>query len=140
MDKKTLKECIQSLTDLKTQVTQSLQENEKNLEAVESNLNVGDDVDQASTNSEISRIKNLRRQLDTRILQIQAAEIRIKTGSFGVCSVCEEDIPKKRLLVNPLAMRCVGCQEDQEDVERENKLRKQTSGFGQEDSPAESDD
>lgn len=140
MDKKTLKECIESLTNLKTQVTKSIQENDQNLEAVESNLNVGDDVDQATTNSEISRIKNLSYQLKTRSLQIQAAEKRIQSGSFGICIVCEEDIPKNRLKANPLAMRCLGCQEDQEDIDKENKLRKKASAFGQEDSPAESDD
>lgn len=47
-----------------------------------------------------------RHELD----EIQAAQARLETGSFGVCEDCGGAIPLPRLRVVPWARHCVGCQ------------------------------
>jgi len=38
---------------------------------------------------------------------------RIKNGSFGVCTLCEELIPEERMMEVPNATKCVRCKENQ---------------------------
>lgn len=44
---------------------------------------------------------------------------RIKSGQYGTCEGCEEEIPKKRLEVFPSARYCVKCQSK---LEKEGSL------------------
>ena len=46
--------------------------------------------------------------------EIEAAFGRIKDGSFGECIDCGQDIGYERLLANPVAKRCLICQEKHE--------------------------
>ena len=48
-----------------------------------------------------------RRRLRRR--QIEAALRRIEAGEFGFCAVCGEDIPPRRLALDPAIATCVGC-------------------------------
>ncbi len=43
--------------------------------------------------------------------EISAALQRIDDGSYGKCVDCGEAIPLPRLLAQPAAARCIGCQE-----------------------------
>jgi len=47
-----------------------------------------------------------RHELD----EIQAAQARLETGSFGVCEDCGGAIPLPRLRAVPWARHCLGCQ------------------------------
>jgi len=51
-----------------------------------------------------------RHELD----EIQAAQARLETGSFGVCEGCHESIPLSRLRAVPWARHCLGCQAREE--------------------------
>ena len=42
---------------------------------------------------------------------IDAALRAISEGSYGFCVTCGDEIPEARLRAQPLALRCVGCQE-----------------------------
>jgi RNA polymerase-binding protein DksA len=42
---------------------------------------------------------------------IDAALIRIKDGTYGICAVCGEEIPEKRLAALPYVTTCVNCAE-----------------------------
>ena len=42
----------------------------------------------------------------------------ISDGSYGLCAMCEEPIPVKRLRAIPWAVYCVGCQEQFETAQR----------------------
>jgi RNA polymerase-binding protein DksA len=42
---------------------------------------------------------------------IEEARERIAEGSYGICVDCGRDIPLQRLLAQPAAKRCIGCQE-----------------------------
>ena len=47
-----------------------------------------------------------RHELD----EVQAAQARLETGSFGVCEGCRGAIPLSRLRAVPWARHCLGCQ------------------------------
>lgn len=40
---------------------------------------------------------------------IPLALSRIETGSYGICSDCGEEIPRRRLELIPAALYCVSC-------------------------------
>lgn len=42
--------------------------------------------------------------------ETQAALRRLHDGSYGRCADCGEDIDRQRLLAQPAALRCAGCQ------------------------------
>lgn len=48
------------------------------------------------------------------IRDIDAALLRLRTGSYGVCTDCSEPVPPQRLFAFPTAKRCRSCQEDYE--------------------------
>ncbi len=53
-----------------------------------------------------------RRALQLR--QIQAALARIDADEYGRCQSCDEEIPAKRLEVDPTALYCIQCASEQE--------------------------
>ena len=44
-----------------------------------------------------------------RLQMIQAALQRLDDGEYGYCLACDEDIPAKRLAIDPAVTRCVDC-------------------------------
>ncbi len=46
-----------------------------------------------------------------RLQRIEAALARIEDGEYGACVACGEDIPAKRLAIDPTVGRCVDCAE-----------------------------
>ena len=48
------------------------------------------------------------------IRDIQAARLRLKDGSFGICADCGEEVAFERLMAYPTAKRCVRCQQQRE--------------------------
>jgi DnaK suppressor protein len=55
-------------------------------------------------------IRNLDRE-STLLRNVNAALIRIREGSYGICAHCEEPISPKRLQAVPWAPFCISCQE-----------------------------
>jgi DnaK suppressor protein len=50
--------------------------------------------------------------------EVDAALVRIKQGSYGVCDVCNISIPKARLEALPWARVCVSCAERNAQMHR----------------------
>ncbi len=49
---------------------------------------------------------------EVRTLQaLENARLRLDDKDFGLCDDCGAEIPSARLVVNPVATRCVSCQE-----------------------------
>ena len=46
---------------------------------------------------------------DQQRLKIAAALARMDAGEFGYCVECGEEIPRKRLELDPTAAKCIGC-------------------------------
>jgi len=44
-----------------------------------------------------------------RLLRIEAALRRLDAGDYGFCEECGENIPAKRLEIDPATERCVDC-------------------------------
>jgi DnaK suppressor protein len=58
-----------------------------------------------------------RNKMDYDMLRkVDAALDRIRTGEYGVCLECEEEISEKRLHAVPWAEYCVHCQDRQSGV------------------------
>lgn len=45
-----------------------------------------------------------------RLRDIETALNRLADGRYGVCACCGEEIPRDRLLAQPIAIRCATCQ------------------------------
>ncbi|HET7289691.1 MAG TPA: RNA polymerase-binding protein DksA [Thermodesulfobacteriota bacterium] len=71
--------------------------------------------------SESSRTIELRkRDRERKLIQkIQKAIQKTEDGSYGVCEICGEEITEDRLEVRPETTLCIGCKEEQEEVERQ---------------------
>ena len=69
----------------------------------------GDFVDQASDDNEVH--VNLRLlQIDAKLLRaIEAAIERVGDGSYGICTICEEEISVARLKAVPWTSVCIEC-------------------------------
>ena len=67
----------------------------------------GDFVDQASDDNEVH--VNLRMlQIDAKLLRaIEAAIERIENGTYGICTICEEEIGLARLKAVPWTSVCI---------------------------------
>ena len=59
------------------------------------------------------QIQEMAKALDTRrqkrCRELNAALNRIERREYGICEGCGDDIPEKRLQINPAARRCVEC-------------------------------
>lgn len=126
MNKSTLADFAKKLTEMKDSVHRNLNEIDSSLLQHEGTEDL-DEIDHSNNLAEISRLNNLKSQQKTRLLQIDAAEKRMASNQFGICVNCEEDIPKARLLANPLSIRCLECQEDLEVIQKEKKMVKKAT-------------
>ncbi len=78
------------------------------LMALANNLEqTGDAADSADTGLDLALLDHELSALS----DIDAALKRLADGVAGECSVCGADIPSARLLANPVAHTCIGCQE-----------------------------
>lgn len=78
-------------------------------------MNAGGDFgDQSFASGESSLdLAEAKRDL-AELSAIDAALSAITEGSYGFCENCGVEIPAERLRVQPLALRCVSCQERNE--------------------------
>ncbi|MGZ3239388.1 MAG: TraR/DksA family transcriptional regulator [Burkholderiaceae bacterium] len=58
------------------------------------------------TDTDIARLDNELAELR----DVDAALLRIKSGTYGICTDCGDPIPPNRLQVQITALRCIGCQ------------------------------
>ena len=75
------------------------------------------ELDQARV-GRLSRMDALQQQAMARaadqrsvmeLQRIEAALVRIRTGEYGCCLKCGEDIAEKRLEADPAALHCLTC-------------------------------
>ena len=77
-----------------------------------------DEIDSASSESELAFIGRLRERERALIQKIDKALLKIEEGSYGRCQSCEEDIGIARLKARPVADLCIDCKSQQERLER----------------------
>lgn len=61
----------------------------------------------ALQNQAMATAQQTRRNIEKQ--QLLAALSRIEEGEYGCCEDCGEDIPIRRLELNPVAAKCVNC-------------------------------
>jgi len=74
----------------------------------------GDDVDIAEADYEQEMSFFFKSRGEGELRSIMEALARIEKGEYGICDECDEDIPKKRLMVQPYSTLCVECKEKME--------------------------
>jgi DnaK suppressor protein len=75
-------------------------------------------VDEAARQTACRLLARLEAR-DRHVLQeIDAAEQRLSTGTFGVCEACARPIPLARLRALPMARLCIACEETAERTAR----------------------
>ena len=77
-----------------------------------------DEIDSASSDSNLAFIGRLRERERVLIQKIDSALLRIDEGTYGCCTQCEEDIGLKRLRARPVATLCLDCKSQEEKRER----------------------
>ncbi|GAB4346174.1 MAG: TraR/DksA C4-type zinc finger protein [Desulfobulbaceae bacterium] len=50
-----------------------------------------------------------QRRREIQLQRIQAALARIRSGDYGLCAACEEEIAIRRLEADPAAPLCIAC-------------------------------
>lgn len=78
---------------------------------------LADEVDLTATEIESSMRMRLRNREALFLKKIDQALERIKSGTYGFCESCEEEIELKRLQARPTTTLCVSCKEDEEHRE-----------------------
>ncbi|NNG34447.1 TraR/DksA family transcriptional regulator [Nakamurella aerolata] len=69
------------------------------------------DPDGATMSAEWSRLEGRAADARDELAQLEQARRRLDDGDPAVCVDCGEPIPMERLLVRPMADRCVDCAE-----------------------------
>ena len=83
-----------------------------------SSEDLSDEVDMACSSLNQNLVLRLRDRERHLLSKIEKALHKIKGGTFGVCTTCEEDIEIKRLEARPVADLCIRCKESQERDEQ----------------------
>lgn len=74
----------------------------------------GDSADEALAVT-LGNLSAARMDHEVRVLEaMEAAAARLDADDFGICTDCGAEIPAARLLANPMATRCIACQERHE--------------------------
>ena len=94
----------------------------RNSNGVRDALAIGTSSDELDRTQDASdrdyAMSSLERNSD-RLREVRSALRRMESGTFGICSACEENINPKRLVAIPWAPFCIVCQEaaDREQAE-----------------------
>ena len=75
-------------------------------------------LDRATFDTERSFQLRIRDRESVLIRKIRNSLYDIKTGDYGVCDNCGEDISLKRLVARPVARHCIRCKTEMETREK----------------------
>ncbi len=96
------------LTSLRNELTKRSNAISKDLHHEE--IAIEKDFAEQATQRENDEVLNsLDADARNKIMQIDKALLRIKSGEFGICEKCGTQIDEKRLQAIPYASRCIEC-------------------------------
>lgn len=81
----------------------------------------GDETDEIQGKMLIELNAHLSIRDGTKILQINDALNKIENSTYGLCQDCGENIPEKRLMINPHFLTCITCAEEREHEAKQRK-------------------
>ena len=73
----------------------------------ETNTMVSDKNELADVFEELENRSAIENELEEKLVFVNKALEKTKTGKYGVCEECKKDIPEKRLEANPSSKTCV---------------------------------
>ncbi|MEO6604587.1 MAG: TraR/DksA C4-type zinc finger protein [Aeromicrobium sp.] len=77
--------------------------------SADSNADDEHDPEGSTIAFERAQVVALIEQAEQRLTEIEAAQGRVKDGTYGICEVCGEPIVAGRLEARPFARTCVEC-------------------------------
>ena len=117
LDEKTLKQIVAKLEEMRSESTHVVNMHmQADLKQREESGDVGDDMDQASSERDREFSLIIHQRHLRRLKQIDDAFERIEDGSYGLCEGTEEPIDPKRLMIMPLARFSIEYQQQQEKM------------------------
>ena len=73
------------------------------------NLDDDHDPEGPTIGFERAQLAALLEQARSRLLELDAARLRLQLGAYGVCETCGGAIPTSRLVAQPATRNCVAC-------------------------------
>jgi len=108
-----VEEFRRTLRDRRLRLLRTVARTDEELETLEAHQPGGPSEDVATELGAaiLSRLEGREKhELD----EIEAAQARLETGTFGICEACGRPIPLPRLRAMPTARLCVACQAREE--------------------------
>ena len=70
-------------------------------------FNIESKDEAADQEEEMENRTSVELALESRLLDVKDAILRVQNGTFGMCEVGKEQIPEERLKANPAARTCI---------------------------------
>jgi len=113
MDKKKVEQYRKRLVSKQEELMRLVSKSEQDGRSIDED--VTQDVADKAANSYTKEFLFHQSDDNRRILQlVEDALVRIKSGEYGLCVACQEEVQHKRLEAVPWARHCIDCQEKQE--------------------------
>ena len=98
---------------LKAEIENLISDNKENEKPVELNQALFGRLSRMDAIQQQELALETKRRRENILIQINNALTRLENGSYGKCFECDEYIPEKRLIFDPLSIKCINClQED----------------------------
>lgn len=97
---------------LKSQFQQRIVELQQRIDSIHQDFAEGRHADwseQAGERENDEVLNALESEAKVEIQLLSNAITRIDNGNYGICQDCGEDIPDRRLEVQPAAIKCINC-------------------------------
>lgn len=107
------------LSERKKQIIKNINESIRGITSLKQD-DVGDEADHASISTDRLIEEAINQQLTKELHEIDYSLGKIKSGTYGICEMCEEEISFQRLKVKPQAKYCITCREIVEKSTKKN--------------------
>lgn len=97
------------LADVKTELTAMAEMSRDALSTVELDQQSVGRLSRMDAIQQQAMAQSQERMRKNDLVRIEMAERRIGEGEYGYCQECGEEIPDRRLAIDPMAEKCVGC-------------------------------
>ena len=101
-------QCKAALEQRKQELIARLQQIDEGIHQ-ERSQNLEDQASEIETDEVMDQIGEVS---DLELRRVESALNRLDAGTYGVCSVCNEPIAKKRLTALPMTEYCIECSPD----------------------------
>ncbi len=95
-------------------IESNIEDSKDNIQKLK-DMDCNDDLDFAEASSDSFTSEIIAVQQSAELTEIRIALKAIKSGTYGVCQMCDEDIAIGRLKAKPFAAYCTPCREIYEE-------------------------